>query len=59
MATKSRGFFADAFQAFVNSRERQADRHVSRALLMLDDETLKANGYSRPELTKRADAYRL
>ncbi|QPC88188.1 hypothetical protein GA830_16570 [Mesorhizobium sp. NBSH29] len=57
MATKVRGFFAGAFQAFVTSREKQAQRYVNGALLMLDDETLKANGYSRSELSKRPNAY--
>lgn len=51
--TKSKGFFRNALSAFVAARERQADRYVAGALLMLDDETLKAHGYSRAELRKR------
>lgn len=47
------GFFRNAFGAFMSARERQADRYVNGALLMLDDETLKAHGYSRAELRKR------
>lgn len=50
---KSKGFFRNALSAFVAARERQADRYVAGALLMLDDETLKAHGYSRAELRKR------
>lgn len=47
------GFVRNAVNAFIRARERQADRYVTGALLMLDDETLKANGYNRAELRKR------
>jgi hypothetical protein len=57
MATKIKGFFAGAFDAMIAAREQQAQRYVNGALLMLDDATLKAHGYSRDELKKRASAY--
>ena len=46
-------FSAAAFDAFIAARQRQADRYVNNVLLSLDDETLKAHGYSRAELRKR------
>lgn len=49
-----RGFFRNAVDALIEARTRQADRYVKSALLMLDDETLKANGYTRQELRKAA-----
>ncbi|HTV68695.1 MAG TPA: hypothetical protein VMF90_09170 [Rhizobiaceae bacterium] len=52
MAT-SPGFFRNALNTLVAARQRQADRYVSGALLALDDETLKAHGYKREELTRR------
>jgi hypothetical protein len=52
MANK-RGFFRNAVDALVAAREKQANRYVNGALLMLDDETLKAHGYSREELKRR------
>jgi len=51
--TTTAGFFRSAFNAFLAARERQADRYVNGALLMLDDETLKAHGYTRAELRNR------
>lgn len=48
-----RGFFRSAMDAIVEARTRQADRYVNSALLMLDDETLKANGYNPDELRRR------
>lgn len=57
MATRIKGFFAGAFDAFIAAREHQAERYVNGALLMLDDATLKAHGYSRDELKKRPSAY--
>lgn len=47
------GFVRNAMNAFIKARERQADRYVTGALLMLDDETLNARGYNRAELRKR------
>ncbi len=52
-----RGFFRNALDTLVEARSRQASRYVNGALLMLDDETLKANGYSRAELQKNASSY--
>lgn len=50
--TNGRGFFRNAIDALVEARSRQAARYVNGALLMLDDETLKASGYSREELRR-------
>lgn len=51
-----RGFFRSAIDSMVAARERQVSRYINGALLMLDDETLKANGYTREELRKRGTA---
>ncbi|TWH01052.1 hypothetical protein L598_000100000330 [Mesorhizobium sp. J18] len=53
------GFFRNAMAALIAAREKQASRYVSGALLMLDDETLKAHGYSRAELKQRGGAYHM
>jgi hypothetical protein len=54
MATNNpRGFFRGALDALIEARAKQANRYVNGALLMLDDETLKANGYSRAELMRK------
>lgn len=50
----SRGFFRSAFNAIVNARQVQAERYVAGVLLSLDDETLRAGGFDRAELRKRA-----
>lgn len=50
----ARNFFRNALDSLVAARTRQAERYVNGALLMLDDETLKANGYNREELKRRA-----
>src|SRR5690606_21524553 len=54
MATNSRGngFFRNAIDAMMAARERQASRCVASALLRLDDETLRAQGYNRADLKK-------
>lgn len=54
---QARGFFRNALNALVEARMRQASQYVNGALLMLDDETLKANGHSRAELKKRGGGY--
>ncbi|WP_157015815.1 hypothetical protein [Mesorhizobium xinjiangense] len=54
-----RGIFRIALDTLVEARSRQASRYVNGALLMLDDETLKASGYSRAELQKNASSYSL
>ncbi len=46
-----------AFEAMVNARTRQAKAYVNGALLMLDEETLKAHGYDRTELEKKHTAF--
>lgn len=51
-----RGFFRGAVNALVEARSRQVNRYVNGALLMLDDETLKANGFSREELKRQGSA---
>lgn len=57
MATNAgRGFFRGALTALMEARAKQATRHVNGALLMLDDETLAANGYTREQLRKNATA---
>ncbi|WP_442583090.1 hypothetical protein ACSBOB_14505 [Mesorhizobium sp. ASY16-5R] len=58
MTTKT-SFFRSAFDAFMQAREKQAERYVASALLGFDDETLRSHGYSRSELRKRAGAYYL
>lgn len=47
------GFFRNVLKAFVEARQREAERHVNGVLLSLDDETLKSHGYSRAELVRR------
>ena len=51
------GFFRNAVDALVEARQRQVNRYVNGALLMLDDETLKSHGYDRNELKKQGGAY--
>ncbi len=53
MTTRKFGFFRNALNAIVAARQRQANSYVNGALLMLDDETLKAQGYDRAELRKQ------
>lgn len=59
MTTESRPyrFFRNAFNGLMAARERQAEAYVNGALLMLDDETLRQNGYSRSELRRRPSQY--
>ncbi|RCS25454.1 hypothetical protein DUT91_01215 [Phyllobacterium salinisoli] len=52
-----RGFFRAAMDNLVAARSRQAARYVNGALLSMDDETLKANGYSREGLKRGGSAY--
>lgn len=49
-----RGFFRNAVEALMAARERQARSYVASTLLMFDDETLEANGFSRAELKHSA-----
>jgi hypothetical protein len=51
-----RGFLHNAFDAMVNARARQVSSYVNGALLMLDDDTLKAHGYDRAELRRKPSA---
>lgn len=55
MARKS--FLHSTLDAMISARTRQADAYVNGALLMLDDETLKAHGYNRADLKKRGTSY--
>ena len=48
-----RAFFRNAYDSLVAARMKQAQSYVNGSLLMLDDETLKAHGYSRAELLRR------
>lgn len=57
--TGRRGFFRSAVDAMMAAREKQAQRYVTSALQMLDDETLKAHGYSREELRRKGGTYYL
>lgn len=58
MSTRAKkSIFHSAFDAMVEARSRQAQNYVNGALLMLDDETLRARGYDRKELQKRGGAY--
>lgn len=50
-------FFRNAFNTLIAARERQAEAYVNGALLMLDDETLRRNGYNRSELQRRPSQY--
>lgn len=52
-----RGFLQSAMDGLIEARTKQVNRYVNGALLMLNDETLKANGYSRDELKKRDIGY--
>ena len=56
-STSRSGLFHSVLNAYIASRERQADRYVTGALLMLDDHTLNANGYTREALSKRKSAF--
>jgi hypothetical protein len=51
-----RSFFRSAIDALITAREKQAALYVNQALLGLDDATLKAHGYDRAELSRRARA---
>lgn len=55
MSTNSprRGFLRAALDAVIAGREREAERHVARTLLMFDDETLTARGYDRADLQRK------
>ena len=44
--------------AMIESRQREAQRHVNSILLDMDDSTLAACGYSRQDLLKGGTIYR-
>ena len=44
-------FFRNVLDSMVEARARQASRYVNGALMMLDDEALKARGFKRSDLT--------
>lgn len=54
--TAKPGFFRSALNSLIEARARQANHYVNGALLMLDDETLAKNGYSRETLRRSARA---
>lgn len=54
-SSAKRGFFRNAVDAMMAAREKQASRHVASALLMLDDETLRAGGHNRADLERRSN----
>ena len=55
--SQRKSLMSSAYDAMVKARTRQAKAYVHGALLMLDDETLKAHGYSRKELETRHTAF--
>jgi len=56
-AMSNKGFFRNVMDAMISAREKQAARYVSQTLLMLDDETLKARGYSREALRRNGTRF--
>ena len=58
MTANKTGILRNILNAFVEARQREAERYVSGVLLSLDDETLKRHGYNRAELSKRATSNR-
>lgn len=54
MTTTSHGLLRRALDNFIAARQREADIYLSRTLLSCDDGTLRAHGYSRADLEKRA-----
>lgn len=52
-----KGIIASTMDSLVRARTRQVNRYVNGALLMLDDETLKAHGYNRAELQRKGVAH--
>lgn len=52
------GIFSKALTAFIEARQREADRYVNGVLLSFDDETLKRHGYKRSELARRGTSNR-
>ncbi|MGV1914609.1 hypothetical protein [uncultured Agrobacterium sp.] len=50
----SKSIFRTAFERVVEARQRQADRHVSSAMLNLDATTIAAFGATREELRRKA-----
>ena len=48
------GFFRSAVETMIAARQRQADRYVSRTLLAYDEQTLRAHGFDRADLERRA-----
>jgi len=52
--SRSRGFIRGVIDAFIAARQREADRYISRTLLSYDEKTLRAHGYERADLERRA-----
>ncbi len=46
------GFLQRLYHGLIEARERQVRPHVNAALLMLDDDTLRAHGYKREDLVR-------
>lgn len=55
--SQRKSLMSSAFDAMVEARTRQASAYVNGALLMLDDQTLKAHGYNRKELEGKRSAF--
>lgn len=58
VSTTKPGFFRNALNTLLESRQRQAELYVNGVLLALDDATLKNHGYDRAELSKRGASNR-
>ena len=43
-------FFRNVMDSLVEARARQVSRYVNGSLMMLDDETLRRNGFKREDL---------
>lgn len=54
MTTKIGTFLRRSLDNLIAAREREAEIYVSRTLLSLDDKTLKASGYDRSALKRKA-----
>lgn len=55
-AKSSENFMRRAFGHMMEARSKQARMYVNSYLLSLDEETLKANGYSRKDLERQGTA---
>lgn len=54
---RKHGFFRGALDALIAARTNQVNRQLGRVFLTMDDEQLKAYGYSRDDLKRRIGVY--